>query len=459
MRVWRPGNEHAVNVTPYSYTRFTVMVATIAALGGLLFGYDTGVISGAVIFISREFSLTTATQEFVVSVVLIGAMIGALLAGSGADFLGRRLTLIAAGLLFAGGAIASALAPSIAMLLAARFVVGFAIGLSSVTAPLYISEIAPPQIRGALVALYQWAITIGILIADIVDYAFARSGDWRAMLLLAIVPAILLVAGMFVLPESPRWLFARGRSDAARAVLEHSRPDIDAAIADIRLSLRAQEATWREMLLPNVRSALFIGIALAVLQQVTGINTVIYYGPHIFQMAGYAAARTAILATTVVALVNVCATVIAIAFIDRVGRKPLLYVGVTGMAIGLAALSLGFASHGLTGSLSRIAVGSLILYVACFAFSLGPIVWLLISEIYPLPVRGRAMSIATTGNWAANFLVSIFFLTMVKTLGSPLTFAIYAFLCVVTIIFVRVAVPETKRRELESISASFSKAS
>lgn len=389
-------------------------------------------ISGAIIFITKDFSLSTATQEFVVSVVLIGALIGALLAGGGADFLGRRLTLIAAGLLFAAGAIVSSLATSVAVLLAARLVVGIAIGLSSVTAPLYISEVAPPQTRGALVALYQWAITIGILLADIVDYAFAPSGNWRAMLVLAIVPALFLTAGMLVLPESPRWLFAHNRGEEARAVLAHSRIDVDTAIADIQHSLSTHQATWREMVAPNVRWALFVGITLAVLQQVTGINTVIYYGPRIFQLAGYPGTSTAILATTVVAVVNVLATIIAIAFIDRVGRKPLLYAGVSGMGIALVILSVGFASHALTGSLGAIAVGSLILYVACFAFSLGPILWLLLAEIYPLPVRGRAMAIATAANWAGNFLVSIFFLSMLRRLGAPLTFGVYALLCVVS---------------------------
>ena len=445
--------------SPASYFRFTLMVAAIGALGGLLFGYDTGVISGAIIFITKDFALPTGLQEFVVSIVLIGCFAGALFAGGGADFLGRRLTLISAGLLFGIGAIVSAIAPSIVVLLGARFAVGFAIGISSVTAPLYISEIAPPQHRGALVSLYQWAITIGILIADLVDYGFSRSGDWRAMLLIAIVPALLLVIGMIVLPESPRWLFAHGRPDVARSVLARSRPDVETAVADIARSLEIHEAAWQELFSSRVRGALFIGITLAVLQQVTGINTVIYYGPRIFQMAGFPAASTAILATTVVALVNVLATIIAIAFVDRVGRKPLLYVGVAGMGIALSILSLGFASHALTGSLSTIAVGSLMLYVACFAFSLGPILWLLLSEIYPLPVRGRAMSIATAANWAGNFLVSILFLTLVNDLGSPLTFAIYAALCVVTILFVWRFVPETKQRELESISASLSETS
>ncbi|MBV8636549.1 MAG: sugar porter family MFS transporter [Candidatus Eremiobacteraeota bacterium] len=443
-----------MKVQQRSFARFTLGVATIAALGGLLFGYDTGVISGAILFITKEFSLSTATQEFVVSIVLVGCFIGALFAGGGADFFGRRWTLISAGLLFGAGAIVSAMAPSIAVLLTARFAVGFAIGISSVAAPLYISEIAPPQHRGALVSLYQWAITIGILAADLVDYGFSHSGNWRAMLLIAIVPAVLLVAGMAVLPESPRWLFAHGRSEVARLVLARSRPDVETAVADIARSLEIHEAVWQELFSPRVRGALFIGITLAVLQQVTGINTVIYYGPRIFQMAGFPAASTAILATTVVALVNVLATVIAIALVDRVGRKPLLYAGVTGMGIALTILSLGFASHTLSGSLSTIAIGSLILYVACFAFSLGPILWLLLAEIYPLPVRGRAVAIATAGNWAANFAVSNTFLTLINGLGSSLTFAIYAALCAVTIVFVWRFVPETKQRELESISVA-----
>jgi sugar porter (SP) family MFS transporter len=429
-------------------------MSSIAALGGLLFGYDTGVISGAIIFIQKSFTLTTDMQELVVSVVLIGAMLGAVTAGGVTDAIGRRNTLIAAGLIFAVGALISAFATGVPMLIIGRFIVGIAIGFSSVTAPLYISEVAPRASRGALVSLYQWAITIGILVAQLVDYALAATANWPLMLGLEIVPSILLISGMIAMPESPRWLFAHGRDEDGRRVLLETRDpaEIDAAVADIRQTLHAQQGSFRDLFAPHVRGALGIGIALAVLQQVTGINTVIYYGPQIFKLAGFSSDATSILATLGVGVVNVLATLIAIFLIDRLGRKPLLYAGVGGMAIALFALAFAFAQGAQSTALGGITLAALAVYVGCFAFSLGPIVWLLISEIYPLRVRGRGMAIATLANWAANFVVSLVFLTMIKSLGSAWTFVTYGVMCVVTLWFIRVFVRETKSLELESIS-------
>jgi MFS transporter, SP family, galactose:H+ symporter len=434
-------------------SRFVLLVSSIAALGGLLFGYDTGVISGAILFIQQHFSLTTQMQEVAVSVVLIGAIVGAFLAGGAADQIGRRATLIAAGIVFAAGALISALATSVAILLTGRVIVGIAIGLSSVTAPLYISEAAPRNTRGALVSLYQFAITVGILCAALIDYLLAGTGNWPLMLGLAIVPSILLIVGMILMPESPRWLFAHGQEERGRAVLERTREpsELNDAIADIRESLSVHQGSLRDLFAAPVRGALGVGVALAVLQQVTGINTVIYYGPQIFKLAGFSSNAVSILATLGVDVVNCLMTLVAIAFIDRVGRKPLLYAGVGGMAVALFALAISFA-HGANPALGGTTLAALMVYVGCFAFSLGPITWLLISEIYPLRVRGRAMSIATLANWAANFGVSLVFLTMIHALGSPLTFSIYGVLCIITIIFVRTCIKETKRMELESIS-------
>jgi sugar porter (SP) family MFS transporter len=435
-------------------TVFVGLMSGIAALGGLLFGYDTGVISGAIIFIQKSFQLSTQMQEIVVSIVLIGAMLGAFAAGGATDSFGRRATLIAAGLIFAAGALVSAFAANVGVLLAGRFVVGIAIGLSSVTAPLYISEVAPRASRGALVSLYQWAITIGILAAELVDYAYSGTANWPLMLGLAIVPSILLIAGMIAMPESPRWLFAHGQDEVGRRVLEETRAaaEIDDAVADIRANLSEQQGTFRDLFAPHVRGALGIGIALAILQQVTGINTVIYYGPQIFKLAGFSSDATAILATLGVGAVNVVATLIAIFLIDRLGRKPLLYAGVGGMAIALFALAFAFSQGTTNTGLGGITLAALMVYVGCFAFSLGPIVWLLISEIYPLRVRGRGMAIATLANWFANFIVSLVFLSMIKGLGSTWTFVVYGLLCVVTIWFIRSYVTETKNVELESIS-------
>jgi len=434
---------------------YVLLVAAVAALGGLLFGYDTGVISGAILFITKDFALDTRMQEFTISVVLIGCIVGAAGAGSLADRIGRRLTLFSAGIVFLAGALISAFAPEETTLLIGRFVVGIGIGFSSVVAPLYISEVSPAPVRGGLVSLYQFAITLGILGAYVVDYALAHGGDWRWMLGLAVVPSLILVGGMIVMPESPRYLFKVGHDSRARDELQRIYGSGSAPAAEessIRESLLVKAGGFEVFANPAVRFALFIGIGLAVLQQVTGINTVIYYGPQIFQLAGVGSAQASILAQALVGTVNCLSTLIAIFFVDRIGRKPLLYAGLAGMFVALAALGFAFAQPHLSGSLSDIALASMMVYVGCFAFSLGPIVWLLISEIFPLPARGIGMSISTLSNWVGNFAVSQFFLTMLHSFGTPATFWIYAALCLVTIVFVRTSVPETKQELLEKIS-------
>jgi MFS transporter, SP family, galactose:H+ symporter len=433
---------------------YVLLVASVAALGGLLFGYDTGVISGAILFITKDFALSERLQAFTISVVLIGCMLGAGTAGAVADRIGRRLTLLAAGVIFLVGAVVSALTPNENVLLAGRFIVGIGIGFSSVVAPLYISEVAPADVRGALVSLYQFAITVGILAAYAVDFALAGAGQWRWMLGLAIVPSLVLVGGMIGMPESPRFLIkvgsiARARDELARIYTD----DAESAREEESIveSLTAKNAGWEALREPGIRLAFFVGISLAVLQQITGINTVIYYGPQIFEMAGIASASASILAQTLVGTVNCVMTLVAIFFVDRIGRKPLLYAGLAGMFVALAALATAFAQKQLSGSLGPIALGSMMLYVGCYAFSLGPIVWLLISEIFPLRVRGMGMSVSTLANWVGNFAVSQFFLTMVDKLGRSGTFWLYASLCIVTIFFVRAMVPETKRELLETI--------
>jgi MFS transporter, SP family, galactose:H+ symporter len=433
---------------------YVLLVASVAALGGLLFGYDTGVISGAILFITKDFGLATKLQAFTISVVLIGCMAGSVVTGGVADRIGRRSTLFAAGFIFLAGALVSAFAPNEATLLTGRFIVGLGIGFSSVVAPLYISEVAPADIRGGLVSLYQFAITVGILAAYVIDYAFAAGGQWRWMLGLGLAPSLVLIGGMLAMPESPRYLFKVGSSERARSELQRIYNDTEASVREeqsILDSLRTKSAGFEAFRQPAMRLVLFIGITLAVLQQVTGINTVIYYGPQIFEMAGIASASQSILAQTIVGTVNCVMTLVAIFFVDRVGRKPLLYAGLSGMFVGLGALAFAFSRPHLSGSLGTIALGSMILYVGCFAFSFGPILWLLLSEIFPLPVRALGMSLSTLANWVGNFLVSQFFLTMVERLGQSVTFGIYAVLCIVTILFVRATVPETKQELLESI--------
>jgi sugar porter (SP) family MFS transporter len=432
-----------------------LLVASVAALGGLLFGYDTGVISGAILFIAQHFALNTQLQEFTVSVVLLGCICGAAAAGAAADRFGRRATLFIAGILFFGGALLSAFASAEHVLLAGRFVVGVGIGFSSVVAPLYISETAPAQVRGALVSLYQFAITIGIFAAYLIDFAFAKAGGWRWMLGLGIAPAAILIAGMFFMPESPRFLFKVGASERAREELHriHADPSVEDAETDSILeSLQAKRTGLAIFASRAFRRALLIGIGLAVFQQITGINAIIYYGPRIFQMAGFTSAAHSILAEVIVGTVNCLMTLVAIFYVDHLGRKPLLYAGLAGMFVALSVLGFAFLPARLPAALGTIALGSMMLYVGCFAFSLGPIVWLLIAELYPLSTRGLGMSIATLANWVGNFAVSQFFLTMIESLGRSATFLLYALLCIATALFVRAMVPETKRELLEKIS-------
>ena len=436
---------------------FLYVVAGVAALGGLLFGYDTGVISGAILFIRQDYGLSPLAVEVVVSSVLWGAVVGAAVGGLLTDRLGRRITLLLAGALFALGAVGTALAPTVPWLVVGRVMVGAAIGTASFATPLYISEISPASARGALVSLNQLAITGGILVSYLVDYALADSGGWRWMLGLAAVPAAALGVGMLLLPESPRWLLARGSADAARAVLERCRGGlpVEAELEDIQAGLRQRSGTWADLFSPRVRPALVVGLGLAVLQQVSGINTVIYYAPTIFQTAGFASAAAAILATVGVGTVNVLATVVAMRLVDRVGRRPLLLASLGGMAASLGGLALTFAGSPGTGVSGGLVVACLMLYVGSFAIGMGPVFWLLIAEIYPLPVRGRAMSVATLGNWAANLIVALTFLSLLEGLGPVGTFGLYALVSIGGLVFTACLVPETKGRSLEEIEAQW----
>jgi Arabinose efflux permease len=296
-------------------TRFVYVAASFAALGGLLFGYDTGVISGALIFIKREFGLTTAAEEIVVSGVLLGATIGAIFGGKAADLFGRRRVLLVTAAIFGIGALASAVAPSPAILIISRVVLGLAIGLASTNVPVYLSEVAPPHARGWVVSLFQLAVTVGIVVAYLTDYAFAGVGGWRWMLGLAVAPALVFGIGMFFLPETPRWLIRGGHHEVAQRVLVRIRElsDVNVEIEEIKASLaqQAESGHWTDLLRRQVRPALAVGLGLAIFQQITGINTVIYYAPRILQFAGFDSAAGAILATVGVGVVNVGMTILA----------------------------------------------------------------------------------------------------------------------------------------------------
>jgi len=413
--------------------------------------------------VRKTFALSIQMEEIVVSVVLVGAMLGAVAGGAVADRIGRRATLVWGGGIFVVGSVLAPLSPGVWTLVAARALLGIAIGFTSVTAPVYVSELAPPQSRGQLVGLYQFALTVGIALADLAGYWLAAPDAWRLMFGIGAVPAALFLLLVLTLPESPRWLMAQGRSEDAHQVLRSYTDEAgaDLLLGDILNGLSTRvEKRWSALWSPAVRRSLLIAVGFTVLQQVTGINAILYYGPKIFGLAGASSDKGAIFATFIVAAVNVLATVIALLLVDRIGRKPLLYVGVGGMTISLLVLSYGFQHQASLGpALGGVALASLVVYITCFAFSMGPIAWILASEVFPLRLRGRGVAAATLGSGTSNFFVSLTFLSLLQFLGAPLVFLVYAGFCVVTLLFVRFVVPETKGCELESISAGHPKSS
>lgn len=434
-------------------------IAAVAATGGLLFGFDTGVISGALLFLKQDFNLTPHAQEWVVSAVLVGCVIGCAASGRLVDLLGRRVAIIGTACLFGAGSAWTASAGSPEILAAGRVVIGLAIGVASYAVPLYISEISPPQYRGALVSLNQLLITIGIVVSYLVDDAFAHTdGTWRWMFLTGAVPALIMGIGMLFLPETPSWLFRKGRERKGRNVLNRLMSAHDAeheAAALMKTAGTARREGLGALAAPWLRPALLIGVGIMFIQQATGINTVIYYAPTIFEMAGFASATTAITATVGVGVVNVLMTVVSIRLVDRLGRKPLLSMGLIGMVVSLSGLALGFEfQSAMGGHLKWLTVAMLFLYIGSFAVSLGPIAWLLIAEVYPLHVRGLAMSIATLANWVFNFIISFTFLSLVEGLGKAGAFWLYAGIGVIGWFFCRYVVPETRGVPLETIETN-----
>jgi sugar porter (SP) family MFS transporter len=443
--------------------RFVNIAAAIAATGGLLFGYDTGVISGALLFIRQDFApLSPFMEGIIVSTLLVGAVVGALSGGPISDSFGRRPSVLLAAVIFGLGALAVAFAPSVAFIVVGRFLLGLGVGLASMIVPLYIAEIAPAARRGALVSLNQLMITVGILVSYIVGVIFTPIEGWRYMFGVALLPALVLGIGMFTLPESPRWLFNQGQIEKARAVLGRSRSQEEVELEfremeEIRRVEEEQEEKvgYAELLSPYVKPALIIGLGLAIFQQITGINTVIYYAPTILQGVGFSEGG-AIAATALgVGVVNVGFTILAVYIIDRTGRRPLLIIGLIGMSVSLALLGLVFATGGAGGAAGLLATVCLGLYIASFAISLGPVFWLMISEIYPLNIRGKAMSVASFANWGSNFLVALTFPVLLATLGGAGSFWLFAALGIVAWFFVYFRVPETKGRTLEEIEADF----
>ncbi len=426
----------------------------VAALGGMLFGYDTGVISGAILFITHQFSLSKTMEEVVVSSVLVGAIIGAAIGGALAERFGRRHMILSAGFIFTLSALGTAFAPSVAWLIAARVASGVGIGIASFISPMYIAKVAPVKQRGALVAVNMLAITTGIVLAYLVDYAFSGIKGWRYMFGLAVVPSIGLVIGMWFLPDSPRWLVSQSRQEEGKKVLRRLRTvaDVDPEIAEMTKKVEKKGSAGVSALLqPSLRMPLLLGLGLAVFQQITGINTVIYYAPTIFKYAGITVAGRAILTGAALTAVMWCFHVGAIFLLDRIGRRVLLLVGVAGQVVGLAILGAAFQFATLADLKSYFAIGGLVIYVSCFAFGLGPIFWLLISEIYPLKVRGAAMRTVTLTNWTMNLVVALSFLSLVGAIGRAWTFWLYGIIAIAAWSFCYFFVPETNGKSLEQI--------
>jgi sugar porter (SP) family MFS transporter len=435
------------------------MIYFFGALGGVLFGYDTGVISGALLFIPNDFKLTPFLQGAIVAGLLLGAMIGAALAGRLSDRLGRRRLIIIAAVVFTVGALLAALAPTVWVLIAARVIIGLAVGSAALVVPLYLSEIAPTEVRGAITSLNQMMIVCGILAAFVVNAILASSGDWRLMLGLAAVPSIILLVGMLFMPETPRYLVHAGEEETAHKVLEDlpgdERPE--ERIGEIREVDSEEEgqtglaALWQAKW---VRPALLVATGLAVFQQLVGINTIIYYAPTTLTNVGFAK-TSAIYANLIIGVINVGMTVIAIKIIDRVGRKPMLFAGVAGMVASLLVLGISLSAlptpHHPGDPAAIITLVCLTTFIASFAATWGPVVWVMIPEVLPLSVRGTAMGVAVFGNWAANFAVSQTFPPLLKALGPGTVFLGYAALGLLAGVFVKAFVTETKGRSLEEI--------
>ncbi|GAA4544365.1 sugar porter family MFS transporter [Amycolatopsis samaneae] len=437
--------------------RFARSVAAVAALGGLLFGYDTGIVSGGLLFIRDEFRLSALGEGVVVSSLLVGAVAGSLVSGRLADRYGRRAVLLGTAAVFAAGALLAGLAPDETVLVLGRFVLGLAIGPASAVVPLYIAEMVPADRRGALVNCNQLMITIGIVVSYAVGFAFAPVQGWRWMLGLAAVPAALLGAGMLLLPETPRSLIRRhpGRAEAVLRSI-HGKPDVTAELAEIRAAderSRAEIATRGVLRDRSVRPMLVVGVGLAVFSQIAGVNTIIYFAPSVLAGSGFGASGS-ILAQVGVGVINVLVTVLAMVLIDRMGRRPMVITAFAGMGAAMLLLGLVYLLPAHGGAVAWFALVCMAGYIGFFAFGVGAVLWVLISEIYPPRVRGAAVGLATMAHWLANFVVALTFPVLIAAAGATATFWIFAVACAAATVFCVRLVPETKRRSLEEISAT-----
>jgi SP family xylose:H+ symportor-like MFS transporter len=440
-------------------TLFVGVVSCIAALGGLLFGYDTAVISGAIGLLQTNFQLGPAATGWAASSALAGCVLGAGIAGQVSDAIGRRVVILLSAVMFLVSAVGTALAPGLALFVVFRIIGGLGIGAASMASPLYIAEIAPARWRGRLVTLNQLAIVSGMLLIYFVNYEIVRHGTpqwnlssgWRWMFASGALPSAALLGLVFVVPETPRFLFLKGREDEARRVVARIEGDSWSQVELHELLVTVQNS-GTTLSTPAARRIGTIGIVLACLQQVTGINVFLYYAPELFKHAGVGT-DTALIQTVVLGAVNLAFALFAMAFVDRIGRKPLWVAGAVGMGCCLCAVGLSMVRASSTGSLLLFALA----YMAFFACSVGPVTWVILSEIFPLRFRGRLMAMATVALWMANFVVSQTFPTLdqnpwlVRHFNHGFPFLVYAFFCFLGAWFVGTRFPETKGRTLEEI--------
>jgi sugar porter (SP) family MFS transporter len=453
-----------------SHIRYTIRVALTVALGGFLMGFDASVISGVVTFIEPEFDLTKIELGWSVASLTLTATLAMMVSGPLSDRLGRRPVLKIAAVLFAISAVASAVAPSFITLVAARMLGGFGVGAALIIAPMYIAEIAPAAMRGRMVSFNQLNIVIGISAAFFTNYLILRFGqsglawaealrlgewNWRWMLGVEALPAIFYFLALFAVPESPRWLVMNGQDDDALRVLEKvsGSAQAEADIRAVKASLHAEQSTeragLRELFRPGMRLVLVIGVSVAILQQVTGINSVFFYAPMIFEQSGIGT-DASFMQAVLVGLVNLVFTVLAILFIDRLGRRPLLGAGLTGIAVCMLLLSYGFGAADMNPTIILVGILG---FVASFAISLGPVMWVLFSELFPNRVRGLAISFVGLINSAVSFLVQLIFPWELQNLGNSVTFLIYGLFAIVGLIILMRLLPETKGKSLEELEA------
>ena len=451
---------------------YVIFMAVVAAIGGILFGYDTAVISGTTAIVKNQFGLTNMMEGWYVGCALIGSIAGVLVAGSLSDYLGRKLTMLISAALFSISAIGCAVCGSFDGLVAYRIVGGIGIGIVSIVSPIYISEVSPARIRGTLVSLYQLAVTVGFLLAYLANWVIDSNGDlsvtgglwtniwnsemWRGMLGSETLPALLFFFIIFFIPESPKWLIVKGKMDKASGVLAKiytDQEDIDNEITVTKESMSGDKGSWTDLLKPGILVAVIAGSAIAILGQFMGVNAVLYYGPKIFADAGF---DNPMFSTVLVGVVNCVTTVLAVFIIDRVGRKQLIYWGVSGMIICLVAIGIYFAWGSALGLGNGFMLTFFLTYVFCTAISICAVVFVLLSEMYPNSVRGRAMSIAGFALWIGTYLIGQ--LTPVLLGWSQAgTFFIFAAMCVPYMLIMWKVIPETTGKSLEEIERYWTK--